>query len=128
MKIKLRQKVGRKKNVLSEQENQFILTYTTPAKRAYLGKFNKVKKFAQKCHLLWTIQDIVDMINGSNIMESSSTKGIIGFFANSTICSSVTNNEFWIERSHNGLVSKKFVKIYFSGCGWQPLWFMPWRL
>ena len=51
-----------------------------------------------------------DCDNGSKIMESSST---IGSFANSTICPSVTNNAFSIERSRNGLFSRKFVRILF---------------
>ena len=46
-------------------------------------------------------------------MESSSPMGIIGSSANSTSCSSVTNNAFSIEKSHSGLVSKKVVRIPF---------------
>ena len=46
-------------------------------------------------------------------MESFFTMGTIGFFASSKIFSSVTNNAFSIERSHNDLVSKKFVKTLF---------------
>ena len=72
----------------------------TPGRRVYLGKLNKVEAFAQKCYLLWTIRDIMGMINGSKIMEYSSTMSIIGSFANSIICSSVTNNSFSIERTH----------------------------
>ena len=63
----------------------------------------------------------MDMINGSKIMESSSTMGTIGYVANSIICSSVTNNAFSIERSHNDLASKKFVisflAAYDNHCG-----------
>ena len=46
-------------------------------------------------------------------MESSSPMGIIGSSANSTSCSRVTNNAFSIGKSHNGLVSKKVVRIPF---------------
>ena len=69
IKVKLGQKVGRKRNVLSEQENQRLLngrdkTYTTPGKRIYLGKFSKMKMFLQKCYLLWIIRDTMDMTDG----------------------------------------------------------------
>ena len=58
VKIKLEQKVGRKKNVFSEQENQWLIkflnqpdiSYTIPERRdnIYLGKFGEVENFAQK--------------------------------------------------------------------------------
>ena len=82
VKVKLAQKVGRKKNELTEQENQWLvqflnrpdISYTTPARKdnVYLGKFDKVKKFAQKRYLLWSIRDIMDLINGPKIVESDS--------------------------------------------------------
>lgn len=55
----------------------------------------------------------MNMMNGLKIMESSSPMDIIGSSANSTSCSSVTNNAFSIEKSHSGLVSKKVVRIPF---------------
>ena len=79
-KIQLEQKAGRKKNRLSEKENQWVInflnwaniSYTTAGRRdnVYLGKFNKVKKFAQKRYLLWTIRDIMAIINGSKTVQS----------------------------------------------------------
>ena len=57
--------------------NQPDISYTIPGRRdnIYLGKFSEVKNFAQKRYLLWTIRDIMDTINGSKIMESSSAMG-----------------------------------------------------
>ena len=82
VKVKLTQKVGRKKNELTEQENQWLveflnrpdISYTTPGRRdnVYRGKLDKVKKFGQKRYLLWSIRDIMDLINGSKIVESDS--------------------------------------------------------
>ena len=46
------------------------ISYTTPHHNVYLGKFNKVKNLAQKRYLLWTIRDIMDIINGSKTVQS----------------------------------------------------------
>ena len=80
VKIQLAEKAGRKKNGLSEEENQYVINFlnradisdTTPGRRdnVYQGKFNKVKKFFQKRYLLWTIRDIMDIINGSKTVQS----------------------------------------------------------
>lgn len=80
VKVKFGEKSGRKKNLLSEEEQQWVLnfldradiSYTTPGRRdnVYIGVFNKVKKYAQKRYLLWKIRDIFDIINGSKIMEN----------------------------------------------------------
>ena len=81
VKVKFCEKVGRKNNVLSDLEQQWVeeflnradISYTTPGRRdnVYLGVVNKVKKFAQKRYLLWKIRDIFDMINGSKVMENN---------------------------------------------------------
>ena len=65
VKIQLAEKARGKKNGLSEEENQCVTNFlnradisdTTTGRKdnIYLSKFNKVKKFAQKCYLLWTI-------------------------------------------------------------------------
>ena len=65
VRVQLAQKAGRKKNSLSEEEIQWVIdflnradiSYTTPGRRdnVYLGKVNKIKKFAQKHYFLWTI-------------------------------------------------------------------------
>ena len=98
VKVKLAQKVGRKKNELPEQENQWLveflnrpdISYTTPGRRdnVYLGKFDKVKKFAQKRYLLWSIRDIMNLINGSKIVESDSVMDTfeLQFGNNLTFC------------------------------------------
>ena len=117
VKVKFRQKVCRKKNVVNEQENQWVIEFLngrdmsyTPGRRVYLGKFNKVKRITQKCYLLWTIRD--KRIKNYGIVFYH---GYYRFFyqAKQAICSSLTNNAFSIERSHNGLLSKKFVRIPF---------------
>ena len=65
----------------------------------------------------------MDIINGSKIMASCSAmdtfetqfvkKNILTFrsFANPTLCSSVKNNTFSIERSPNGVAFARFVRI-----------------
>ena len=53
VKVKLGQNVGRNKNVLREQENQWLIEFLNrpdiltlpPGDNVYLRKFNKVKKF-----------------------------------------------------------------------------------
>ena len=37
----------------------------------YAGAFNKVRKFAQKRYFLWTIREILEIINGSKLLDSS---------------------------------------------------------
>ena len=67
--------VNKKANGSWKFWNRPDISYTTPGRtdNVYLEKFNKVKKFDQKRYLLWTIRDIMHMINESKIMDSSST-------------------------------------------------------
>ena len=81
VKVKFCKKTGRKKKVLSEEEQQWVkdfldrpdISYTTPGRRdnVYIGIVNKVKRYALKRYILWKIRDIFDMINGSKIMENN---------------------------------------------------------
>ena len=73
--------MGRKKNVLNEGEVDQVMAFlnrpdiscTTPGRKdnVYVGIFNKENKFVQKRYLLWTIREILDIINGSKLLESS---------------------------------------------------------
>ena len=58
---------------MTEFLNRANITYTTPGIRdnVYLGSFNKVKKYAQKRYLLWRTRDILEILNGSKVLESS---------------------------------------------------------
>ena len=75
IRIKYQTKAGRKENVLTEEEKEWLvnffdradITYTTPGRKdhVYIGKLDGIKKFVQKRYLLWTIRDILEIANGS---------------------------------------------------------------
>ena len=96
------------------------ISYTTPHHNVYLGKFNKVKNLAQKRYLLWTIRDIMDIINGSKTVQSDAPSdsfeakfGKKMTFHQYTICLSVTSSMSLTEKALNGLISVRFVKTPF---------------
>ena len=81
IRVKFGEKLKRNKYLLSEEEvdrvfaflNQPDISYTIPDRKqnVYVGTFNKVRKFAQKRYLLWTMREILEIINGSKLLESS---------------------------------------------------------
>ena len=131
VKVKFCEKVGRKNNVLSDLEQQWVeeflnradISYTTPGRRdnVYLGVVNKVKKFAQKRYLLWKIRDIFDMINGSKVMENNPNSDTFesNFEKKLTFRQLYdireTSSIFSIRRSLNGPVCARFAKMQ---CFW----------
>jgi len=68
------QSVGRPKNSLTDNELEWLsvfferpdITYTLPGIKdhKYTGKVNGESTFAQKRYLLWTLGEIVDILNG----------------------------------------------------------------
>ena len=81
VRVKFGEKVGRKKNVLSEGEVDWVMffanrpdiSYTTFGRKdnIYVGIFNKAKKFIQKRYILCTTRETLDIINVSELLESS---------------------------------------------------------
>lgn len=80
-------RLGRPKNKLSKTELQWLdnfferpdITYITPGRKEqkYLGRVNGEGNYAQKKYLLWTLAEIVGILNGlkaSEIGESFPTK------------------------------------------------------
>ena len=75
MRIALSKKQGRKYEDLSEEEVTWLkdflerpeMTYINPGKKdnIYVGKVDGKSVYVQKQHLLWTLRDTLDIINGS---------------------------------------------------------------
>ena len=69
-------KRGRKSNDLSDEQiawieeflNRSDVTYMNPGRKdnVYIGKVNGERKYEQKRYLLWTIRDLLEIINGGN--------------------------------------------------------------
>ena len=74
-------KRGRKKNELDEQESDWLeeffnrsdVTYTTPGKKdqIYIGKVDGEKVFKQKKYFLWTLNELLDIVNGGSIASNT---------------------------------------------------------
>ena len=68
---------GRTKQDLDADEKSWLIdfldrqdiTYTTPGKRdqVYMGKINGKKVFETKKYLLWTLNDLLDILNGCEV-------------------------------------------------------------
>ena len=73
-----KKKQGRPENELSPEETEWLIkfmdrpdiTYTNPGKKdqRYVGKENGKIKFVPIRYLLWTIRDLLDIINGCSGM------------------------------------------------------------
>ena len=71
---------GRKKNKLSEEEEEWIenflersnITYTTPGKRDtfYVGMDDGKREYKQKRYLIWKLCDLLEIINGFKIITN----------------------------------------------------------
>ena len=63
--------------VLSEEEKEWLLTffdrpditYINPGRKdnVYIGKGNGIRKYFQKCYLLWKLRDLLSIINSEDI-------------------------------------------------------------
>lgn len=79
IKIDLGPKRGRKLIEMSEENVAWLtnilersdITYMNPGKNdnVYIGKVDGISQFVQKQYLLWTIRDLLGIINGSSSME-----------------------------------------------------------
>jgi len=76
LRIKLAENRGRKAYALNEEQLDWMketlerpdLTYITPGRKdnVYIGKdSNGVKQYIQKRYLLWTLRDLLDILNGN---------------------------------------------------------------
>ena len=62
--------------------NRVDISYATPGRKdnVYLGMFQKVKKYAQKRYLLWTISELRSILNGTKLLASSLTDIFLSHF------------------------------------------------
>ena len=83
IKLTSNKKQGRPENELSPEETEWLIefmdrpdiTYTNPGKKdqRYVGKENGKSKFVPIRYLLWTIRDLLDIINGCSGMVQNET-------------------------------------------------------
>ena len=77
IRVKLAQTRGRKQVVLSEEEKKWLLTffdrpdimYINPGRKdnMYISKVIGIRKYVQKCYLLWKLRDLLSITNGVDI-------------------------------------------------------------
>ena len=75
MRIVLKEKRGRKHRDLNEDQEHWLveflersdISYINPGKKdhVYVGKVGGISQYVQKQYLLWTLRDLLDIINGN---------------------------------------------------------------
>ena len=84
MRIKPTQsKAGRPKNQLTAREKEWLrnfldtpdITYVTPGRKdhRYVGKVDGKSQYAQKRYLRWTLNDLLNIANGSPLIKNESS-------------------------------------------------------
>ena len=81
--------LGRPKIELSDAQNKWLLnfldrsdlSYTTPGRKdqQYVGKIDGQSQFVQKRYLLWSLNDILDIINGNTLINEGDANFIERF-------------------------------------------------
>ena len=76
MRVKLYENRGRPRKDLCEKKKEWMLeflgrsdiTYTNPGRKdsVYVGKINGERKYLSRQYLLWTLRDLLDIVNGSS--------------------------------------------------------------
>ena len=76
-------KAGRPKNELTESEKQWLknfldkpnITYVTPGRKddRYVGKVDGKSQYVQKRYLMWTLNDLLNIANGSSLIKNESS-------------------------------------------------------
>lgn len=68
--------------------NCLEMFYTTPGRmgNVYLGKFQKVKRFALKRYLLWITREVLNILSGSTLLESNSKDNFHNQFNREIMC------------------------------------------
>ena len=72
---------GRPRKELSEEKKDWMIeflsrsdmTYTNPGRQdnVYIGKVDGERKYLPRQYLLWTLKDLLDIINGSELHSSN---------------------------------------------------------
>ena len=80
---------GRKRQEITEEElswlSEFLsqpdITYVTPGKKdqIYMRKLDGQKMFRQKKYLLWTLNDLLDIVNGCSVSTNENNTFVTGF-------------------------------------------------
>ena len=78
--MKMHKNRGRPRKELSEEKKDWIIafrsrsdmTYTNPGREdnVYIGKVDGERKYLPRQYLLWTLKDLLDIINGSELHSS----------------------------------------------------------
>ena len=73
-------KAARPKNELTESEKEWLknfldkpdITYVTPDKKdhRYVGKVDGKSQYVQKRYLMWTLNDLLNIANGSSLIKN----------------------------------------------------------
>ena len=76
-------KAGRPKNELTESEIEWLknflhkpdITYITPGRKdhCYAGKVNGKSQYVHKRYLMWTLNDLLNIANGSSLIKNESS-------------------------------------------------------
>ena len=76
-------KAGRPKNELTESEKEWLknfldkpdITYVTPGRKdhSYVGKIDGKSQYVQKRYLMWTLNDLLNIANGSSLIKNESS-------------------------------------------------------
>ena len=76
-------KAGRPKNELTESEKEWLknfldkpdITYVTPGRKdnSYVGKIDGKSQYVQKRYLMWTLNDLLNIANGSSLIKNKSS-------------------------------------------------------
>ena len=81
IRIKMHENRGRPRKELSEEKKDWMIeflsrsdmTYTNPGRQdnVYIGKVDGERKYLPRQYLLWTLKDLLDIINGSELHSSN---------------------------------------------------------
>ena len=81
IRIKMHENRGRPRKELSEEKKDWMIeflsrsdmTYTNPGRldNVYIGKVDGERKYLPRQYLLWTLKDLLDIINGSELHSSN---------------------------------------------------------
>ena len=81
IRIKMHENRGRPRKELSEEKKDWMIeflsrsdmTYTNPGRQGnvYIGKVDGERKYLPRQYLLWTLKDLLDIINGSELHSSN---------------------------------------------------------
>ena len=102
---------GRPRKELSEEKKDWMIeflsrsdmTYTNPGRQdnVYIGKVDGERKYLPRQYLLWTLKDLLDIINGSELHSSNFV---------STFSEKLSFSQLYdFIKSHKQFVYKKYI-------------------